>query len=506
MTSAPDEAELLSLVNDALEGQASPTQLSRLHERLTSSAVARQVYIDHVLMRTLLVQIGGGHQSADDANPSDEISVTETTAAETELLALAAAEARSGSAVHHRRKADRRAFKRFWLAAATIILAIGTVAVLLKPRANPPVAIVPPVPTTSATLTGILDAQWGANEMPVREQRLITSHVHDLTSGLARIAFDDGATAIIEGPARFSIIGPGAIKLEGGKLVALAEGRARGFSVVTAQATITDRGTEFAVRASAAGASDVYVIRGRVTFQATSASSETRPTEIGAGEARKASSGGNVKSIPSDITGFVRPEQFAARLTLPAGWTDADIGSPRLSGLAEYDASARIWKVIGGGADLWGVHDEFHFANTRVDGDLTVIVHVDSLSNTGDHAKAGLMIRDGADDDARYAHVFVTPVTGKQFQGVIFECRDDPGAAAHGVDWGGDRPAPLWLKLVRSGSNFSAFYSDDGSDWVQIGPSRKILIGPTADVGLVAAANSKSATTTAVFSGLSLSH
>ena len=52
----------------------------------------------------------------------------------------------------------------------------------------------------------------------------------------------------------------------------------------------------------------------------------------------------------------------SASASLPAGWSDADIGSPALAGSASYDNG--LWTVTGGGSDIWNTADQFNFAST----------------------------------------------------------------------------------------------------------------------------------------------
>ena len=44
--------------------------------------------------------------------------------------------------------------------------------------------------------------------------------------------------------------------------------------------------------------------------------------------------------------------------------------------------------------------------------------------------------------------------------------------------------APYWVKLVRSGNNFSAFRSADGVTWIQVGTTQTITMSSTVYVGL----------------------
>jgi hypothetical protein len=70
----------------------------------------------------------------------------------------------------------------------------------------------------------------------------------------------------------------------------------------------------------------------------------------------------------------------------------------------------------GSGADIWGSADAFHFAYQPLTGDGSIVARVASLTHTHAWAKAGVMIRENLDADARHAMVVVTPSNGVAFQ------------------------------------------------------------------------------------------
>src|SRR5262249_40942376 len=72
------------------------------------------------------------------------------------------------------------------------------------------------------------------------------------------------------------------------------------------------------------------------------------------------------------------------------------------------------------------------------------------------------------------------------------------GANAVGVS-GSPVSLPAWLKLVRSGSNFSGYVSGDAVNWIQIGAITNIAMSPTADAGLALGNGSSTAVTTTTF-------
>src|SRR5437899_5238212 len=77
--------------------------------------------------------------------------------------------------------------------------------------------------------------------------------------------------------------------------------------------------------------------------------------------------------------------------SLPAGWTDADIGAVGLAGSASY--SAGTFTVKGSGADIWNAADQFNYAFQSIVNDVTITARVGAESGTASFAKAGVMIR-----------------------------------------------------------------------------------------------------------------
>jgi len=141
------------------------------------------------------------------------------------------------------------------------------------------------------------------------------------------------------------------------------------------------------------------------------------------------------------------------------------------------EAPAGTYTMTGAGTDIWSISDEFHFAFKEFTGAGTIIAKVESVQNTQEFAKAGVMIRDTLDADSRYAGLFITPENGVRFQ-----YRNTAGDVtdrqfAEGIT------APQWVKLERtSGGLVRAYYSADGTTWerfnlVQVTMSTPMYIG-----------------------------
>jgi Tol biopolymer transport system component len=100
----------------------------------------------------------------------------------------------------------------------------------------------------------------------------------------------------------------------------------------------------------------------------------------------------------------------AARDTVPAVTAEGafdivqDVGTRRIPGRTKYDAKACSYTVTGGGGNMWGTTDEFHFAALKMSGDF-ILTAEGELKGTGvnAHRKWGIMFRQGLDGGSMYA-------------------------------------------------------------------------------------------------------
>lgn len=193
---------------------------------------------------------------------------------------------------------------------------------------------------------------------------------------------------------------------------------------------------------------------------------------------------------PDNVPPPVQPP--ASRL--PAGWRSDDVGSPDLSGSSRFENGT--WVVTGAGENIWGSADEFQYAHKYVNGDVEMIARVDSMDNTHAWAKGGLMVRSGLGESAPFAAVYNTPGNG-----VMFEWRSYYRGAPKSVTV--DVPAgPIWLKLVRRGNSFAAYYATDGQAWTRIGPAQSVVMPGVVQAGMVVTSHDVNRRATARFSNV----
>ena len=181
--------------------------------------------------------------------------------------------------------------------------------------------------------------------------------------------------------------------------------------------------------------------------------------------------------------------------TLPAGWTSSDIGSPALPGRTTF--SNGTFSVVGAGANIFSIADQFQFAHQQRSGDLDVVARVATLQDADIWGKAGIMIRSSLDAGSAHASVFVTPQDD-----ILLQSRPSPGTQSSTVA-SISSELPVWLKLARRGSTVTAFTSANGTSWTTIGQVT-LALPSTFYVGLAVTSRDVASLSTAAFDSVTI--
>lgn len=185
----------------------------------------------------------------------------------------------------------------------------------------------------------------------------------------------------------------------------------------------------------------------------------------------------------------------------PAAWTSSDIGAVGAAGSLIQDHGTFI--VGGAGADIGPAGgDEFRWVRQDFSGDAEIIARVASMDFTHQDGKAGLMMRDSSATTSPYALVAVTPGSG-----VTFQYRATASTAAVTKATVNGIAAPCWLRLVRTGNNFTAFHAADNGGtagpWQAVGTAQAITFAAaTNSIGLAVTSKVDSTVCTTVFDRL----
>ena len=202
--------------------------------------------------------------------------------------------------------------------------------------------------------------------------------------------------------------------------------------------------------------------------------------------------------------GYARYSEAEMTLSALRDWTEEDvmelslwfIGRPAYVGSFTENPPG-TYTVTGSGADIWYTTDEFHYAFKMLSGPGSIVAKVETVQNTHEWAKAGVMIRNTLDPDSEHAMMAVTPGNG-----VSFGWRTDTANESYSQKQA-EITAPHWVKLERDISGgFTAYHSTGGSDWEVLGVSQNIQMNRDVYIGLALTSHDDDLTCQAVFSNV----
>ncbi len=174
-----------------------------------------------------------------------------------------------------------------------------------------------------------------------------------------------------------------------------------------------------------------------------------------------------------------------------------DVGDNPRPGSASFDAAKGEYRITGGGTNMWGPVDAFHFVWKRVSGNFAITADVQFIGKgVEDHRKAVLVVRQNLDGNAAYADVALhgDGLTALQFRPI-------PGAETSEVR--SSVNAPLRIRLERRGAQFLMSVGKPGEPLVASIPATVSLDG-SVYVGLGVCSHDAKVLETAVFSNVSI--
>jgi len=209
-----------------------------------------------------------------------------------------------------------------------------------------------------------------------------------------------------------------------------------------------------------------------------------------------AASGNMVVTVSQDSTNGMYFQVF------PTSWSDQDIGSVGLVGTASYGNDK--FTVNGDGSQLWGTADAFNFTYQSLSGDGAIVARLASLQGGSLLHGAGVMIRETLATGSTYAAVNYTNNGFGAWYAYLNYRTSSSGSTSQ--QQGPNVPSPpLWMKLVRSGSTFTAYTSTNGVDWTQLGTSVTISMATNVYVGLFVNSGDTTTLATGTFDNVSVS-
>jgi hypothetical protein len=176
---------------------------------------------------------------------------------------------------------------------------------------------------------------------------------------------------------------------------------------------------------------------------------------------------------------------------LPAGVTEpydtAEFNEP-IDGQAnfifsQFGQSDEKYGIYGGGYDLWETTDEFGtiYLDERFDDSASTTVKVTSQDRVTEWTRAGIVVRNDLtrNGSAGYLNLAVTPDHGCT---LTWDSNGD-GRLDSATSDEGFSP-PVYVRLTRSGRNYTAECSNDTTSWTQIGTVSMESAAPIQDIGM----------------------
>jgi ferric-dicitrate binding protein FerR (iron transport regulator) len=304
------DAELLELnvlCNALVDGAISPGQHARLEQMLRASGDARRFYVRAMALSSSLMQYAGEMQADAPDLPAARGRVIRPAAWIWALGSLAAA----ASIVF-----------AFWLGWTK------------EPRQTAPnLADIAAAPVegdeTVARISGAKDCRWTKAAYQPGDELRRGQQLH-LESGFAEITFDSGAQVTLEGPADLDLNSAWEAVLRRGTLKAHVPGEAVGFRISNPSVDVVDLGTEFSMVADNTGATEVFVLKGKVETTGHDATGhETKRVVLREKQARRfaRTGGAEVNDREAKIEKFLRKIPLE-RFTRPTNYVHWSFDEP----------------------------------------------------------------------------------------------------------------------------------------------------------------------------------
>jgi hypothetical protein len=277
----PDDLQLL--LAEMLEGQLSDEQANDLRLLLQNDSLARREYVRQAVTHGMLQWITGASENGSGNRVQENVSNDIENGNLTIHLRPSTPSLHLGDAVGN----DTFSYLATgWLMAylvAAIVVGIGISIAAITNVSQPSTAVchvdgslqqhTPVVaPTNVGRITGMADCVWRNPKTAMAQNaRVSRGQKLAIASGLLEISYNTGARVILQGPVTFEVESNNGGYIAVGRLTGTVETEdAKGFSIRTPSAVVTDLGTEFGVAVDDRGATVSHVFRGRVKLETAS--------------------------------------------------------------------------------------------------------------------------------------------------------------------------------------------------------------------------------------------
>jgi hypothetical protein len=151
-------------------------------------------------------------------------------------------------------------------------------------------------------------------------------------------------------------------------------------------------------------------------------------------------------------------------------WSLTSVGSPPVTGTRSFDCNATNVTIKGSGGMYFTTDAcSLYEPSEGLVGDGEIVARITEQENLASFNRAGVMMREGLSSTNRYFQVAVQCIPDGSRR-IGFWRRTTPSTNyTESTVW--PITLPVWVKLKRDGFSFSGYYSTNGNNWTQIGPS-----------------------------------
>lgn len=186
---------------------------------------------------------------------------------------------------------------------------------------------------------------------------------------------------------------------------------------------------------------------------------------------------------------------------VPSPWQEIEIGNTRKAGAAGHRNG--VFGLESSHYDIYNTEDGLTFIYQPITGNGEIVAKVASMNFPHEWSKAGIMMRESLSPGSKHFMLARTPGNN-----LAPQYRPSTGGESFHNPQGTDIKEIYYkyqyLKIVRSGSTFTSYCSQDGvSNWVQLA-TYNISMSSTIYVGLCASAGTDVLATKVTFSNVSV--
>ncbi len=195
----------------------------------------------------------------------------------------------------------------------------------------------------------------------------------------------------------------------------------------------------------------------------------------------------------------LNPPPFINCNSVPVEWTITDIGNNAFPGNVCFNNGQ--FNITASGSGIWNISDAFRFTyKNQATGDGEIVARVVGIDNANNWSQAGVMIREDLRPGSRHAFLGVT-----SSRGIVFAHRNASNGITDSINIPGIS-APYWVKLVKQGTQYSAFLSADSTVWTKAGSTIDLGFGSSpVFVGIAHTARTNTKTSNCTVDNINIS-